>query len=96
MKLVIQIPCLDEEETLPQTLAALPREIRGIDEIEVVVIDDGSSDATAEVAEAHGAHEVVRFPKHQGLARAFAAGMTACLAKPLTVNSLRAVVNGLV
>jgi glycosyltransferase involved in cell wall biosynthesis len=75
MKLVIQIPCLDEEETLPQTLAALPRQVRGIDEIEVIVIDDGSSDATADVALAHGVDEVVRFPKHQGLARAFAAGL---------------------
>jgi glycosyltransferase involved in cell wall biosynthesis len=75
MKLVIQIPCLDEEQTLPQTLAALPREVRGIDEIEVIVIDDGSTDATAEVAVANGVHEVVRFPNHQGLARAFAAGL---------------------
>ncbi len=75
MKLVIQIPCLDEEATLPQTLAALPRQIRGIDEIEVIVIDDGSSDGTADVALAHGVHEVVRFPNHQGLARAFAAGL---------------------
>ncbi len=75
MKLVIQIPCLDEEESLPQTLAALPRQIRGIDEIEIIVIDDGSHDATAEVAVAHGVHEVVRFPNHQGLARAFAAGL---------------------
>ena len=75
MKLVIQIPCLDEEETLPQTLAALPRQVRGIDEIEVIVIDDGSRDRTAEVALANGVHEVVRFPNHQGLARAFAAGL---------------------
>jgi glycosyltransferase involved in cell wall biosynthesis len=75
MKLVIQIPCLDEEETLPQTLAALPRQIRGIDEIEVIVVDDGSQDATADVAAAHGVHEVIRFPNHQGLARAFAAGL---------------------
>jgi glycosyltransferase involved in cell wall biosynthesis len=75
MKLVIQIPCLDEEESLPQTLAALPRQIRGIDEIEVIVVDDGSTDRTAEVALAHGVAEVVRFPNHQGLARAFAAGL---------------------
>jgi glycosyltransferase involved in cell wall biosynthesis len=75
MKLVIQIPCLDEEESLPQTLAALPRQVRGIDEIEVIVIDDGSSDATAAVATAHGVDEVIRFPNHQGLARAFAAGL---------------------
>lgn len=75
MKLVIQIPCLDEEETLPQTLAALPRQVRGIDEIEIIVIDDGSRDATAAVAAAHGVDEVVRFPNHQGLARAFAAGL---------------------
>jgi glycosyltransferase involved in cell wall biosynthesis len=81
MKLVIQIPCLDEEETLPQTLAALPRQIPGIDEIEVLVIDDGSSDRTADVALAHGVHEVVRFPNHQGLARAFAAGLDHALAR---------------
>ena len=75
MKLVIQIPCLDEEETLPQTLAALPRQVAGIDEIEVIVIDDGSADATAAVARANGVHEVIRFPSHQGLARAFASGL---------------------
>jgi glycosyltransferase involved in cell wall biosynthesis len=79
MKLVIQIPCLDEEETLPQTLAALPRTVRGVDTIEVVVVDDGSSDATAEVARAAGVTEVVRFPNHQGLARAFAAGLERAL-----------------
>lgn len=79
MKLVIQIPCLDEEESLPQTLAALPRQLDGVDEIEVIVIDDGSRDATAAVATAHGVHEVVRFPNHQGLARAFAAGLDAAL-----------------
>lgn len=75
MKLVIQIPCLDEEEMLPQTLAALPRHVRGIDEIEIIVIDDGSTDRTSDVAWEHGVDEVVRFPNHQGLARAFAAGL---------------------
>lgn len=75
MKLVIQIPCLDEEEALPQTLAALPRQVRGIDEIEVIVVDDGSTDRTSDVAWEHGVDEVVRFPNHQGLARAFAAGL---------------------
>ena len=79
MKLVIQIPCLDEEETLPQTVAALPRTVRGIDEIDVIVIDDGSRDNTAAVARAAGVTEVVRFPNHQGLARAFAAGLDRAL-----------------
>ena len=79
MKLVIQIPCLDEEETLAQTVASLPRRVRGIDEIAVIVIDDGSQDRTAEVARAAGVTEVVRFPNHQGLARAFAAGLDRAL-----------------
>jgi glycosyltransferase involved in cell wall biosynthesis len=79
MKLVIQIPCLDEEVTLPETLAALPRSLPGIDEIAVIVIDDGSTDRTAEVAARAGADEVVRFPNHQGLARAFAAGLDRAL-----------------
>ena len=74
MKLVVQIPCLDEEETLATTIQALPRSIDGIDEIEVVVIDDGSTDRTAEIAVEEGAR-VVRFPNHQGLARAFVAGL---------------------
>ena len=79
MKLVIQIPCLDEEETLGETLAALPRRIPGIDEIDVIVIDDGSRDRTTEVARAAGVTDVVRFPNHQGLARAFAAGLDRAL-----------------
>src|SRR5689334_6909318 len=79
MKLVIQIPCLDEEQTLPQTLAALPRTVRGVDAVDVIVIDDGSTDATAAVARAAGVTDVVRFPKHQGLARAFAAGLERAL-----------------
>jgi glycosyltransferase involved in cell wall biosynthesis len=79
MKLVIQIPCLNEEETLPDTIASLPREVRGFDEVEVIVIDDGSTDRTAEVAREAGVAEVVRFPNHQGLARAFAAGLDRAL-----------------
>ena len=79
MKLVIQIPCLDEEETLPETVAALPRSVRGIDEIDIIVIDDGSRDNTAAVARAAGVTEVIRFPNHQGLARAFAAGLDRAL-----------------
>ena len=75
MKLVIQIPCLNEEETLPATLAALPRRVEGIDEIEIVIIDDGSTDATAEVARSLGVRHVVRAPVNQGLARAFSAGL---------------------
>ena len=79
MKLVIQIPCLDEEEALPETLASLPETIPGVDEIVVVVIDDGSRDATTRVAARAGVTEIVRFPNHQGLARAFAAGLERAL-----------------
>lgn len=75
MKLVIQIPCLNEEETLPATLAALPRRVEGVDEIEIVIIDDGSTDGTAEVARSLGVRHVVRAPVNQGLARAFSAGL---------------------
>lgn len=75
MKLVIQIPCLNEEASLPATLADLPDHIDGIDEIEVVVIDDGSSDDTAGVARRLGVRHVVRAPVNQGLARAFSVGL---------------------
>ncbi len=77
MKLIIQIPCLNERETLPETIAGLPREIEGVDEIEVLVIDDGSSDGTAERAAELGVHHVLRFPRNRGLARAFTAGIDA-------------------
>lgn len=81
MKLVIQIPCLNEEQTLPATLADLPRELPGIDEIEWLVIDDGSTDATRAVAREHGVDHIVALPYHQGLARAFMAGLEASLAR---------------
>ena len=74
MKLIIQIPAWNEEEQLPQTLAALPSSVAGFDEIEVLVIDDGSTDRTAEVAREVGA-EVVRLPVHRGLAVAFSTGL---------------------
>jgi glycosyltransferase involved in cell wall biosynthesis len=78
-KLIIQIPCLNEAETLPATLAGLPRSIPGIDVIETLIIDDGSRDGTAEVAIAAGADHVVRLRRNKGLAAAFAAGIDASL-----------------
>ncbi len=74
MKLIIQIPAWNEEEHLPETLAALPSSIDGIDEIEVLIVDDGSTDRTAEVARGAGA-TVLRMPVHRGLAVAFSAGL---------------------
>lgn len=79
MKLIIQIPCLDEEDQLPVTLAALPRHLDGIDEIEWLIIDDGSTDRTVEVARAHGVDHIVRFTRNRGLADAFQAGLDAAL-----------------
>jgi glycosyltransferase involved in cell wall biosynthesis len=78
-KLIIQIPCLNEAETLPATLAGLPRSIPGIDVIEVLVIDDGSRDGTADVARAAGVDHVVRLRRNKGLAAAFSAGIDASL-----------------
>ncbi len=79
MKLMIQIPCLNEEETLPATLQDIPDRIAGIDEIEVLVVDDGSTDRTGEVARAHGVQHVLRFAANRGLGHAFSAGMDYCL-----------------
>jgi glycosyltransferase involved in cell wall biosynthesis len=78
-KLIIQIPCLNEAATLPATLADLPRQVDGIDRVEWLVIDDGSSDATSQVARAHGVDHVVRFRRRKGLAAAFMAGIDAAL-----------------
>src|SRR5919198_704305 len=79
MKLIIQIPCLDEQDTLPATLADLPREIPGFERVEWLVIDDGSTDRTVEVAREHGVDHVVRLTNNKGLATAFQAGLDACL-----------------
>jgi glycosyltransferase involved in cell wall biosynthesis len=79
MKLIIQIPCLNEAQTLHIALADLPKQIPGIDSIEVLVIDDGSRDDTVGVARRNGVHHVVGFRQNQGLARAFMLGLESCL-----------------
>ena len=79
MKLIIQIPCLNEEETLPATLADLPREVDGFDTVEWLIIDDGSTDRTVEVARGHGVDHIVRLTNNKGLAAGFQAGLDACL-----------------
>jgi glycosyltransferase involved in cell wall biosynthesis len=78
-KLIIQIPCLNEAETLPATLQDLPGSIPGVDVIEWLVIDDGSRDDTVKVARACGVHHIVQFRRRKGLAAAFNAGIDACL-----------------
>ncbi len=79
MKLIIQIPCFNEEQTLPATLADLPSAVEGFDLTEYLVIDDGSNDRTIEVAREHGVHHIVQLVKNRGLARAFMAGLEECL-----------------
>jgi glycosyltransferase involved in cell wall biosynthesis len=79
MKLIIQIPCFNEEDQLPATLGDLPREVPGIDEVEWLIIDDGSTDRTVDVAREHGVDHVVRLTNNKGLAHGFQAGLDACL-----------------
>jgi glycosyltransferase involved in cell wall biosynthesis len=79
VKLIVQIPCYNEETTLPAVIASIPREIDGIDQVEVLVVDDGSTDRTAAVARLSGANHVVRHRANRGLADAFQTGLDACL-----------------
>jgi len=79
LKLIIQIPCYNEEKTLPATVADLPRKIDGIDTIEYLIVNDGSKDRTVEVAREVGVHHIVSFKANRGLARAFETGIDACL-----------------
>lgn len=89
MKLIIQIPCFNEAEALPVTLAALPRNVPGCDAVEWLVVDDGSSDDTALIARQHGADHVVRHVVNRGLAAAFMTGLDSAvsLGADLVVNT---------
>jgi len=79
MKLIVQIPCYNEEKTLPETVADIPRQIDGVDQVEILIIDDGSSDRTVEVAREIGVDHIVRHKTNRGLARTFRSGIDACL-----------------
>jgi len=89
VKLIIQIPCYNEAEHLPETVDALPGELPGIDTLEYLVIDDGSTDGTAQVAQKIGVHHIVRLPNHIGLAAGFVTGLEACIRRgaDLIVNT---------
>ena len=79
MKLIVQIPCFNEEKTLPQTVRDIPRQVEGIDSVEILVIDDGSTDRTVEVAKEIGVDHIVRNKGNKGLAFSFMVGLDACL-----------------
>jgi glycosyltransferase involved in cell wall biosynthesis len=85
MKLVIQIPCRNEEDSLAKTLADLPRSVPGFEDVDWLLVNDGSTDRSAEIARAHGIDEVVDLPGHQGLASAFQAGLEASLRRGAAV-----------
>lgn len=79
MKLIVQIPCFNEAETLAAAVADIPRTIEGVDRVEILVIDDGSTDRTCEIAREAGVDHIVRHRNNQGLARAFRTGLDTCL-----------------
>lgn len=80
MRVFVQVPCLNEEETLPSVLQSIPRSIPGVDELELLIIDDGSTDRTVEVARAHGVRHIVQHTRNMGLARSFRDGVDYALA----------------
>ena len=75
MKLIVQIPCLDEEKTIAQTIKDTPRQIPGVDKVEILVIDDGSCDRTSQIAKESGVEHIICLSKTKGLGPAFAAGI---------------------
>ncbi len=79
MKLIIQIPCFNEQEFLLTALSDLPKDIKGIDDIEILIIDDGSTDNTVEIAKEFGVNHIVSIPENKGLANAYIQGLDACL-----------------
>jgi glycosyltransferase involved in cell wall biosynthesis len=81
VKLIVQIPCYNEEQTLPETVADIPRQIDGIDKVEILIIDDGSRDRTVEVAREIGVDHIIRNKRNAGLARTFRKGLDACLVR---------------